>query len=190
MDNFILKIYKSRKDVFNTKELALISGISDSSNLNSKLSYYVKTGKLIRLSRGIFVKNKDYDIKELANSVYSPSYISFETVLRENGIIFQHYNSVFLASKVSREVDIDSNKFVFRKLKDIVLYNSNGIIFKDNYSIATKERAFLDMVYLFPDYYFDNLFLIDWDKCRELVGIYKNKELIKRLDKYYKNYAK
>ena len=58
------------------------------------------------------------------------------------------------------------------------------IILKDNYSIATVERAFLDMIYLFPDYYFDNLDLIDFEKCNKIVHIYNNKELIKRLKKY------
>jgi hypothetical protein len=84
---------------------------------------------------------------------------------------------------------IDKHTITFRKLKDIVLFNSTGIVSKDNYSIATPERAFLDMIYLFPNYYFDNLKSINWEKCNELVKIYNNKELIKRLAKYRKNYA-
>jgi hypothetical protein len=55
--------------------------------------------------------------------------------------------------------------------------------------VASTERAFLDMIYLFPNYYFDNLRSINWDKCDELVKIYNNKELVKRLAKYRKNYA-
>jgi hypothetical protein len=45
------------------------------------------------------------------------------------------------------------------------------------------------MVYLFPNYYFDNLKSIDWEKCDEISKIYSNKELTKRLAKYRKNYA-
>ncbi len=84
---------------------------------------------------------------------------------------------------------VDKHAFTFRKLKDAVLYNPAGIVSKDNYSAATPERAFLDMIYLFPNYYFDNLKAIDWAKCGELVKIYNNKQLIKRLAKYKKNYA-
>ena len=84
---------------------------------------------------------------------------------------------------------VDKHSFTFRKLKDIVLFNSSGIISKDNYSIATPERAFLDMIYLFPNYYFDNLKPINWEVCFEMVKIYNNKQLIKRLNKYRKNYA-
>jgi len=84
---------------------------------------------------------------------------------------------------------IDKNIITFRKLKDIVLFNSTGVVSKDNYSIATPERAFLDMIYLFPNYYFDNLGSINWEKCDELAKIYDNKELMKRLNKYRKNHV-
>jgi len=63
-------------------------------NLKAKIAYYVKQGVLIRLTRGVFAKNKDYNPKELATSIYTPSYISFETVLREAGVIFQHYDTI------------------------------------------------------------------------------------------------
>jgi hypothetical protein len=120
----------------------------------------------------------------LATSIYIPSYLSFETILREAGIIFQHYDTIFVASKWPKKITIGGHAFIFRKLKNSVLYNSAGIVTKNNYSAATPERAFLDMIYLFPDYYFDNLKLINWEKCDELAKIYNNKQLIKRLNKY------
>jgi len=189
MDNLILKLYQSPKTVFSNKDLSLIWEETNQVNLNAKIAYYVKKKVLVRLTRGIFVKNKNYNKKELANSIYIPSYISFETVLREKGVIFQHYNSIFIVSKWSRVINIDDHIFTFRKLKDEVLYNPTGVIIKNNYSIAILERAFLDMIYLFPNYYFDNLSSINWDKCNEIVKIYNNQQLVKRLNKYYKNYA-
>ena len=189
MDSLITKLYKSSKTILSNKDLALIWQENDKGSLYAKTSYYVKQKALIRLTRGIFAKNKDYDSKELATSIYTPSYISFETVLREAGVIFQHYETIFIASKWPKTIKIDKYKIVFRKLKDSVLFNPTGIINKGNYGIATAERAFLDMIYLFPNYYFDNLKSIDWQKCDEIVKIYNNKKLIKRLDKYRKNYA-
>lgn len=188
MDNLIAKIYQSSKTILTNKDLALIWQENDSNNLNSKTAYYVKQKALIRLTRGVFTKNYDYNPKELATSIYSPSYISLETVLREAGVIFQHYDTIFVISKWTKNISIDKYTISFRKLKDIVLYNSTGIMIKDNYSIATTERAFLDMIYLFPDYYFDNLQSINWDKCDEIAKIYNNKQLRKRLAKYRKNY--
>ena len=189
MGNLIAKLYKSNKTVLTNKDLALLWQENDKNKLNTKIAYYVKKKTLIPLTRGVFAKDKKYDIKELATSIYIPSYISFETVLRESGVIFQHYDTIFVASKWSKTVTIDKYVFVFRKLKGVVLYNPTGIVINNNYSTATLERAFLDMIYLFPDYYFDNLQPIDFQKCFELVTIYENKQLIKRLNKYYKNYV-
>ena len=189
MDSLIAKIYQSTKTILTNKDLALIWRENDKDALNSKIAYYVKRKALIRLTRGVFAKNKNYNSKELATSLYSPSYISFETVLREAGVIFQHYDTIFAVAKWPKTVTVDKYTITFRKLKDAVLYNSTGIVSKDNYSIATTERAFLDMIYLFPNYYFDNLKSINWEKCDEIAKIYGNKELTKRLVKYYKNYA-
>jgi len=188
MDNLTAKLYQSQKTILTTKDLALIWQETNSNNLKAKISYYVKQKVLIRLIRGVFAKNKDFNPKELATSIYTPSYISFETVLREAGVIFQHYDTIFVVSKWPKTMTVDKYTFTFRKLKDAVLFNSTGIISRDNYSVATLERAFLDMIYLFPDYYFDNLKEIDWEKCDEIVKIYNNKQLIKRLNKYHKNY--
>ncbi len=187
MDSLIAKLYQSPKTILSNKDLALIWEINDEQSLYAKTAYYVKQGALIRLTRGVFAKNKDFNPRELATSIYTPSYISFETVLREAGVIFQHYEAIFVATKWTKTMTVDKSTITFRKLKDPVLFNSAGIVSKDNYSIATPERAFLDMIYLSPNYYFDNLKSINWEKCDELVKIYNNKSLIKRLNKYKKN---
>lgn len=189
MDSLIIKLYKSSKTVFTTKDLALVWEIMDRNILKARADYYAKRGVLMRLSKGIFVKDKQYNPKELATSIYTPSYISFETVLREAGVIFQHYDTLFVAGPWAKTRDINEQKIVFRKLKDSVLYNPAGIIQQGNYSIATPERAFLDMLYLFPEYYFDNLRGLGWGKCFEWVSIYNNQQLKKRVNTYFQQYA-
>jgi predicted transcriptional regulator of viral defense system len=187
MDNLVAKLYQSTKTILTNKDLALIWEETSADNLKAKIAYYAKQGALIKLTRGVFAKDQNYNAKELAASIYSPSYISFETVLREAGVIFQHYDTIFVAAPWSFAKKIDKYNITFRKLKETILFNSIGIESKDNYSIATPERAFLDMIYLFPNYYFDNLKSINWEKCDELVKIYNNKSLVKRLNKYKKN---
>jgi hypothetical protein len=187
MDNAIAKLYQSSKTILTTKDLALIWQETRQKNLKAKIAYYVKKGTLISLTRGVFAKNKKYNLKELATSIYTPSYISFETVLREEGIIFQHFDAVFAAGPWPIVKKIGGHTIIFRKLKDSVLFNPNGVTNKNNYSIATTERAFLDMIYLFPKYYFDNLSPLNWDKCFDLVKIYNNQQLAKRLTNYQKN---
>jgi hypothetical protein len=67
----------------------------------------------------------------------------------------------------------------------IQTYNNLGINSMGGYSIATIERAFLDVIYLNKQYHFDNLRLINWEKVSELLPIYggnKRMEItIKRL---------
>ena len=185
-DNLIAKLYESPKTILTIKDIALIWEETNTVNLLSKIKYYAKQGSLIRLTRGVFAKSKDYDVKELATSIYTPSYISFETVLREAGIIFQHHDSIFVAGPYPITKKIGNQTITFRKLKDSVLYSALGIKNENNYSIATPERAFLDTIYLSPKFYFDNLRSINWEQCFELAKIYDNKQLIKRVTKYQK----
>ena len=189
-DNLIAKLYQSPKTVLTAKDIALIWEETNTAKLLSKIKYYAKRGSLIRLTRGVFAKDKNYNPKELATSIYTPSYISFETVLREAGIIFQHHDSIFVAGPYPTTKKIDGNTIVFRKLKDSVLYNALGVKSEKNYSIATPERAFLDTIYLSPKFYFDNLWSINWEQCFKLAKIYDNKQLIKRLEKYQTQYQK
>lgn len=186
-DNLIAKLYASPKTILTIKDIALIWNETNTTNLLSKIKYYAKQGSLMRLTRGVFAKNNEYDPKELAASVYTPSYISFETVLREAGIIFQHHEAIFVAGPYPTTKKIGGHLITFRKLKNSVLYNGLGVKQEKNYSIATPERAFLDTIYLSPKFYFDNLHSIDWEKCSELVKIYDNKQLIKRLSAYKKH---
>ena len=188
-DNLIAKLYESPKTILTIKDIALIWEETNTVNLHSKVKYYAKQGSLIRLTRGVFAKSKEYDVKELATSIYTPSYISFETVLREAGIIFQHYDSIFVAGPYPTTKKIGDKTITFRKLKYSVLYSALGIKNEKNYSIATPERAFLDTIYLSPKFYFDNLRSISWETCFELAKIYDNKQLIKRVSQYQKKYA-
>ena len=189
MDNFLTIIYGSRQSVFTSLEIAILIGEKNVNKLKSKLAYYVKTGKLIRLRRGIFAKNQEYEKKELAVRIFTPAYVSFETVLTKEGVIFQYPESIFIASYLSRNLKIKDDRYVYRKLKNEILVNQKGLANKGTYFEASKERAFLDMLYLFGEYYFDNLRSIDWDLCFEIVDIYKSGALEKKLKNYQKKYA-
>ncbi|MCF7830852.1 hypothetical protein K9M41_02565 [Candidatus Gracilibacteria bacterium] len=184
--DYISVILRSSKTIFSFKDIALLWG--DSGNATRvRVNYYIKTGKLYHVRRGIYAKDKDYDKLELATKIYPPAYISFETVLVKEGVIFQLYGQIFVASYLNREITIDNQIYSYRKIKDSVLTNNAGIENRGNYSIATKERAFLDMVYLNKNYHFDNFTSLDWDKVLEILPIYNNKSMEKMIKRYYQN---
>jgi len=180
----ILQLYQSKDTVFTAREIALIWREDNPNRLKNKIKYYLNKGDLISLRRGVYAK-PDYNNKEVAVQIYKPSYISFETVLAESGVIFQYYETIFVASYLSREITLkNKQKIKYRKLKNEILLNESGVSQNDGVAIASTERAFLDLLYINPNYYFDNLSPIDWDKCLELVKIYNKKSLIKIIKEY------
>lgn len=152
-------------------------------NLKQRMSYFVRTGSIKKLRRGIYVKD-NFDVLELSNKAYAPSYISLETVLAKEGLVFQYYESVSAISYVSRSVQIGKQTLIYRKIKNEILLNKQGIEKRGNVMMASKERAFLDAVFLYKDYHFDNLRPLDWTKIRELRSIYGSKALNKRVEEY------
>lgn len=185
-EKLLTKILRSPQTVFSFKELTYFDKDLDLENLRSKVSYYVKSGYLIRLRRGIYAKDKNYNKFELATRIFIPSYISFETVLFKSGVIFQYYSQIFLASYQSREIECDDQLFIFRSLRDSSLTNPLGVSL-GYYSIATPERAFLDTLYINKDYYFDNLNALNWDKVWEFSEIYNDSPRFReKLNEQYK----
>jgi predicted transcriptional regulator of viral defense system len=185
---YIESILRSHKTIFSTKDVALLWGEEMGTAVRVRLSNYVKSGKLIRIRHGIYAKDKNYDCFELATRIYTPAYISFETILTRAGINFQYYENIFAASYISREIDVDGQKITFVKMKDYILSDTIGIEQTDNVAAATKERAFLDRIYISKDYHFDHMDVLDWDKVFEILPIYRNKKMNKKVNEYFKHY--
>ena len=181
-------LLRSPKTVFSTKDVALLWGEEKEQTVSGRLKKYVKAGKLVRVHRGIYAKDKNYNHFELATRIYTPSYISFETVLTRTGINFQYYGNIFVATYVTREIEADGHRISFIRMKDYVLSNTSGIEHEDGIAMATKERAFLDRVYISKDYHFDNLDSLDFDKVFEILPIYHNKRMEKKVKTYFEHY--
>jgi len=182
--NLILEIYKKNQTVFTTKDFSLFFPEVPYHRLKRKLSYYVKTGKISHLKRGVYAK-ENFDALELANKIYAPSYISLETVLRKEGVVFQESSVISVVSYLTREISCGGVKIYYRKIKDEILINKRGITAENNYFLASKERAFLDAVFLYKNYHFDNLAALNWKRIFDLAGIYQSKILHKRVNDYY-----
>lgn len=75
----------------------------------------------------------------------------------------------------------------YRKVKNHVLMSKMGLLNDGGYTVACAERAFLDIVFLCKDYYFDNLKILDWDKVFSLLPIYKSNVLTKRIKGHFKS---
>lgn len=176
--DFLTTILRSEKTVFSVTDIVILWREENIKATRVRLNYYVKKGDLYRIRRGLYAKDTNYDKPELAVKIFTPAYVSFETVLAKEGLIFQYQEKMTVASYLTREIEVDGQKYIFRKIKDSVLVNSMGVKQTNNTSVATTERALLDMLY-FGDYQIDNLRGINWERVLEILPIYKNKRLVK-----------
>jgi len=183
----ILSIYQDVRTVFKLKDIALLVGEDSFTTLNQKINYYVRTGKLNSPRKGIYTK-PNYNKTELACTIYTPSYISLETVLQKAGVIFQYNSEISVVSYLSRNIEVEGQTYRFRKLKNEILINTTGIERLDNQiNIASPERAFLDLMYLNTDYYFDNLNPLNPDLIQKILPLYQSKTLEKKAQKIMQN---
>ena len=185
----IYTLYKDDRTVFRLKDVAMLLGETSFSSLNMKLNYYVRTGRLQNPRKGLYCK-PNYNPLELACRIFAPAYISLEYVLQRSGVNFQ-YDSRFTAlSYLSREVVIENQQFSFRKIKNDLLLSQKGIEQQGNtVTIATAERAFLDMLYLNGATYFDNVHPLKKELIEQLLPLYQSKILDKRVQKIFANHG-
>ncbi|MEK9171359.1 MAG: hypothetical protein AAB823_01475 [Patescibacteria group bacterium] len=186
-NNIILSLYKKTQTVFTLQEIALLFPEIPYGSLKKRMSYFSKSGAIKKLSRGVYAKDR-FDVLELANKIYTPSYISLETVLQKAGVTFQYYESIFAVSYVSRTVEVGGCTIVYRRMKKDIFLNKQGIEEQENVVMATPERAFLDAVFLYKNYHFDNLAPLNWDKIMELKNLYQSRAFNRRVEEYRQIY--
>jgi hypothetical protein len=184
--DLILSVYNDKRSVFTLNDIAMLICESNFKRLNERLNYYVRTGKLFRPRKGIYVKF-NYDPEELACTLYTPSYISLEYVLQKAGVVFQYDERITAVSYLSRSINIENQIYSYRKIKGDIIIVTQGIVQKNSVNIATPERAFLDVLYLNTTYNFDNLNPLDKDLVYRLLPIYNSKKMTKRVRKLLSN---
>ena len=124
-------------------------------NVNEKISNLVKNGELVRLKKGFYAFSKLYQTKPInlisvANTLYSPSYVSFDYALSYYGMIPERVSEVTSAtSKNEKLFDTPIGRFSYKKIS-LQAY-SLGIdwIYDDidgGRFIATAEKALCDKI--------------------------------------------
>jgi hypothetical protein len=185
--DIILAVYSDTRTVFRMKDIAMLTGETGFQSLNKKLNYHVKTGKLQNPRKGIYTK-LNYDPEEMACTVFTPSYISLEYVLQKGGVLFQYDSRITVLGNLSRTIKIENQTYVYRKIKSNVLIETKGILQNENQvNIATTERAFLDLVYLNSESYFDNLNPLNKEAVFKLLPVYESKSMNERIIKLFNN---
>jgi len=183
-NKLLIELHKRPQSVFTLKDVSLLFQQEPYMRIKDRMSHLAQTGAIKRLRKGLYAK-EGYNPIELANKLYTPSYVSLETVLRQAGIVFQYYERIFSISYVTRTVEVDRHVLEYRSIKKEILTNPSGVLQEGEVVMASPERAFLDAVYLYRNYHFDSLSGLDWEKVFALQEIYQNRTLVRRVSEYY-----
>jgi len=128
------------------------SRIFDTSAISAQkiLERYTKKGVFIRLKKGLYAFALDYPNEMvLANRIYAPSYISFETALSYYHLIPETVYSITSAtSKSTREFFLKEMVFSYLKIKKEAFTGYVPSQFnEDTILIALPEKAVCDYLY-------------------------------------------
>jgi predicted transcriptional regulator of viral defense system len=110
------------------------------------LERLTKKGILNRLiKRKYFFVFSESDDFQIANFLYSPSYISLESALSFYGIITQFpYQITSIAPKKTRTIKTIDKKFSYSHIKPQLFFNYEK---KEKFLIASPEKALFDYLY-------------------------------------------
>jgi len=141
------KIYDSGFQFFTLKTLQDILQIKKEATFYSVLKRLLKNGVLLKIERDKYLlKNGKANNFSLANFLYKPSYVSFESALNIYGILSQFPQETTSATpRKTKEKIINGRIFSFTHLKKSLFW---GYEKKKDFLIALPEKAFLDQLYL------------------------------------------
>ncbi|MBU1084955.1 hypothetical protein KKB06_01250, partial [Patescibacteria group bacterium] len=144
--NHIAKKIKNKNiTLFTTKDFQQITGLSQTGAW-AALGRYQKQNLIKSPKKGLYyIDDTPPQQYLLANKLYSPSYISFETALSYYSIIPEVIYSITSATtKITREFKTVEKTFTYFKIKSQAFA---GYQKKENYLIAEPEKALADYLY-------------------------------------------
>lgn len=141
------KIYNSGFSLFTLKTLKDVLGIKKENTLFKIINRLLESGIILRIERNKYsLKDSDVNSFTLANFIYQPSYISFESALNFHGILsqFPYIISSATTRKTNQKI-IQGKEFVYTHIKKDLFW---GYEKKNDFIIAFPEKALLDQLYL------------------------------------------
>lgn len=146
MVELIKTLTSLNKAYFTSADLEKITGLAKNS-LKVAIYRLVKKGLLAKIKRGVFqLAFSPVDVKKIANQLYYPSYLSFESALSQYGILSQiPYAETFATPKRSKKITLWETQVEYRQLQKELFF---GYVLANGIYIAEPEKAILDQLYL------------------------------------------
>jgi hypothetical protein len=141
-------LLQSGHTVWSLDDLRVLWNAKNPSSLKSQVQYYCEKKRIIRLHRGMYALNKEYNPFELAQKLVRPSYISLETALRKHGILHQHSRTITCIAPYPRSFTIEKLTYQYHQMDYALLSCPLGIQDCGTHLMALPERALCDALYL------------------------------------------
>jgi len=141
------KIFDSGFTFFTFKTLKDVLKIKKESTLFNVIKKLLKAEVLIKIEKNKYLlKNAEVNDFSLANFIYQPSYISFESALNFYGVLpqFPYEISSATPKKTLRKI-FQEKVFSYTHIKRELFW---GYEKKENFIIAFLEKALLDQLYI------------------------------------------
>ncbi|MBI9032209.1 hypothetical protein JEZ13_09450 [bacterium] len=137
----------------------LLDKLRDFASPKAKITRLLESEELIQLRRGLYLdsKHEGYSLFEIANTLYGPSYVSFESALSFYGFIPEKVQIVMSASFKKNKTKTYATKianFHYYHVPDLVFPWGVDKVTEGDHSflIAIPEKALLDTLYRISKY--------------------------------------
>lgn len=138
--------------IFRRRDLSVIWPDFDS----RRLSEWQEQGYIRKLRRGYWLLTEEDSLSEkilyyLANRLYQPSYVSFESALSYYNIIPEGVFTITSATaRKTNKFNTPVGSFTYRHLKPNLIIGYELVTDRYNFKLAEAEKSMLDFFYLNP----------------------------------------
>jgi len=141
------KLTTINKKILSSTDLMKVLNSTNKNTIYITIGRLVEKGILKKLSKGLYINvAKPPDKFEIANHLYSPSYVSLESALYRHGVIAQApYVITSVTPKKTKRKNAEGTDFEYVHIASKYFFgyrNDNNVL------IATREKALLDLLYL------------------------------------------
>lgn len=143
----LLLMQQSRRRLFSSQDLRSILNIRNDNTLYKTTEGFIKSGMLKKIAKGkYYLSINKPDELQIANFLYSPSYISFESALNFYGILIQSSYPITSATPLRAFcATVDEMEYTYSHISPKLYF---GYVKKNDVFVASPEKALADELYL------------------------------------------
>jgi len=144
---------KIKTAVFSRNDVIKLFPAEPRNHINTQLYRLTKRKDLIGIKRGFYTfPNSEIDEYVIANKLYTPSYVSLESVLNTAGVVPDIVSAVTSVTTItSKNLKTPLGTYMYSKINRGLFFGYTSVLDQQSgeyYNIANPEKALLDFIYI------------------------------------------